>query len=207
MIDSLSQTSLSTTAMEPNTFPGVFIRAPIIDSLLLPQDIISVEPAEATKVARGQGEAHENLAIRLQHRTGDGGQEVSASVAALRPPLVQQYSSYSSATSASSASSGPVQLAVAPPLERAGEERRHRPRLEILASLSHLPRGAKASVGGHDGEAEEGSAVVGSRPEHDSMIVALKQGRIMCTSFHPELTGDARLHEFFLRSCVLAMDG
>lgn len=29
--------------------------------------------------------------------------------------------------------------------------------------------------------------------------VAMRQGNILATSFHPELTGDARLHEYFLK--------
>ncbi len=30
-------------------------------------------------------------------------------------------------------------------------------------------------------------------------IVAVRQGRLLATSFHPELTGDRRIHEYFLR--------
>ena len=32
----------------------------------------------------------------------------------------------------------------------------------------------------------------------DGTVVAAQQGRLLATSFHPELTGDARLHEHFL---------
>ena len=32
----------------------------------------------------------------------------------------------------------------------------------------------------------------------DGRIVAAQQGKILATSFHPELTGDTRFHEFFL---------
>ncbi len=32
----------------------------------------------------------------------------------------------------------------------------------------------------------------------DGTIVAAQQGRLLATSFHPELTGDGRLHEYFL---------
>ncbi len=32
----------------------------------------------------------------------------------------------------------------------------------------------------------------------DGTIVAARQGNMLATSFHPEITGDARLHEFFL---------
>jgi 5'-phosphate synthase pdxT subunit len=33
----------------------------------------------------------------------------------------------------------------------------------------------------------------------DGRIVACREGRLLATSFHPELTGDARLHEWFVR--------
>jgi 5'-phosphate synthase pdxT subunit len=32
----------------------------------------------------------------------------------------------------------------------------------------------------------------------DGRIVAAQEGRLLATSFHPELTGDARFHEYFL---------
>jgi 5'-phosphate synthase pdxT subunit len=187
-----------------DTFPGVFIRAPVIESLLLPEDILSVEPSEPTMVARGEGEAHENMSIKPQQRLDS--EETGTPLSAIRPLAVQQISSYSSISSASSfssASSTSAQLAVAPPLERPGQPRKKRPALEILATLSHLPRGAKGSIGGNGEDDEQEHSIIGERPEHDSMIVALKQGNIMCTSFHPELTGDARLHDYFIRHCVL----
>ncbi|WAH37022.1 pyridoxal 5'-phosphate synthase glutaminase subunit PdxT [Alicyclobacillus dauci] len=33
---------------------------------------------------------------------------------------------------------------------------------------------------------------------YDDRIVAVRQGNLLATSFHPELTGDTRLHEYFL---------
>jgi len=33
----------------------------------------------------------------------------------------------------------------------------------------------------------------------ESAIVAARQGRLLATSFHPELSGDDRIHEFFLK--------
>lgn len=33
----------------------------------------------------------------------------------------------------------------------------------------------------------------------DEWIVAVRQGALLATSFHPELTGDLRVHEYFLR--------
>ncbi|MHB8634640.1 MAG: pyridoxal 5'-phosphate synthase glutaminase subunit PdxT [Thermoplasmatota archaeon] len=36
---------------------------------------------------------------------------------------------------------------------------------------------------------------------HDGRTVAVRKGRLLATAFHPELTGDTRLHEWFLRLC------
>ncbi len=46
------------------------------------------------------------------------------------------------------------------------------------------------------GPSVEVLASVGSHP------VAVRQGHLLATSFHPELTGDRRLHEFFVRRMV-----
>ena len=46
-------------------------------------------------------------------------------------------------------------------------------------------------------EAVEGDAkILASTPDH--RIVAAQQGHLLATSFHPELTADARFHEYFL---------
>lgn len=46
-------------------------------------------------------------------------------------------------------------------------------------------------------ESVSGSAKVLSALE-DGRIVAAQQGRLLATSFHPELTGDTRFHEYFI---------
>ncbi|THH17577.1 hypothetical protein EW146_g3258 [Bondarzewia mesenterica] len=37
----------------------------------------------------------------------------------------------------------------------------------------------------------------------DQTVVALRQGRHLLTTFHPELTQDSRFHEYFVKKCVL----
>jgi 5'-phosphate synthase pdxT subunit len=32
-------------------------------------------------------------------------------------------------------------------------------------------------------------------------IVAVRQGALLATSFHPEVTGDTRVHELFVKMC------
>jgi pyridoxal 5'-phosphate synthase pdxT subunit len=42
--------------------------------------------------------------------------------------------------------------------------------------------------------------------EHDGRICAARQGRLMATTFHPELTGDPRVHRFFSEVVVGAQE-
>ena len=46
-------------------------------------------------------------------------------------------------------------------------------------------------------ESVQGDAIILSTLS-DGRIVAARQGKLLATSFHPELTGDTRFHEFFL---------
>ncbi|NPV57812.1 MAG: pyridoxal 5'-phosphate synthase glutaminase subunit PdxT [Anaerolineae bacterium] len=43
---------------------------------------------------------------------------------------------------------------------------------------------------------QEGAEVIASLP--NGRIVAARQGKLLATSFHPELTGDDRFHRFFM---------
>jgi 5'-phosphate synthase pdxT subunit len=38
--------------------------------------------------------------------------------------------------------------------------------------------------------------------EHERHIVAARQGKLLATTFHPELTGDPRIHRLFVESVV-----
>lgn len=49
-----------------------------------------------------------------------------------------------------------------------------------------------------------GDGVMGPARMEDLGKVMVKQGRKMVTSFHPELSGDVRIHEFWVEKCVLA---
>jgi 5'-phosphate synthase pdxT subunit len=39
-------------------------------------------------------------------------------------------------------------------------------------------------------------------PRDVRTVVALRQGKHLVTTFHPELTQDERFHEYFLKECV-----
>lgn len=41
---------------------------------------------------------------------------------------------------------------------------------------------------------------------HGDVTVAARQGRLLATTFHPELTGDPRLHRYFVEEVVEASD-
>jgi 5'-phosphate synthase pdxT subunit len=41
----------------------------------------------------------------------------------------------------------------------------------------------------------------------DGRVVAVRQGSVLATSFHPEVTGDGRVHELFLRMVRESADG
>lgn len=41
-----------------------------------------------------------------------------------------------------------------------------------------------------------------ARTAPDGPVVAVRQGRLLATSFHPELTADARIHRLFVESCT-----
>jgi 5'-phosphate synthase pdxT subunit len=46
---------------------------------------------------------------------------------------------------------------------------------------------------------DEGVEVLAS---HEGHIVGARQGRVLATTFHPELTGDPRIHRFFIQEVV-----
>jgi 5'-phosphate synthase pdxT subunit len=43
-----------------------------------------------------------------------------------------------------------------------------------------------------------GESVVSLATLEDGRVVAVEQGNLLGTSFHPEMTGDTRFHEYFL---------
>ncbi|KAK0205873.1 glutamine amidotransferase subunit pdxT [Desarmillaria ectypa] len=51
------------------------------------------------------------------------------------------------------------------------------------------------------------SALSGLDDSDPKTIVALRQGRHLLTTFHPELTPDDRFHDYFVRHCVLSTTG
>jgi len=66
----------------------------------------------------------------------------------------------------------------------------HEPPIEVVSRIpdSLLP---------HSAPPDDGSLILAQS------VVALRQGRHLLTTFHPELTGDNRFHEYFVQECVV----
>lgn len=73
---------------------------------------------------------------------------------------------------------------------------------EADLAFHHLPGGAYRGVFIRAPWIERIGDHVEVLAEHDGRIVAAKQGSMLATTFHPELTGDPRVHRFFLDEVV-----
>ncbi|WFC98683.1 pyridoxal 5'-phosphate synthase (glutamine hydrolyzing) [Malassezia yamatoensis] len=72
-----------------------------------------------------------------------------------------------------------------------------------LEVLGYLPPSAVPDVAAPDFFQSANTAKIhGAHPPKDAHIVAVRQGRLIATSFHPELTGDTRLHAYFVREII-----
>ncbi|MGH8917496.1 MAG: pyridoxal 5'-phosphate synthase glutaminase subunit PdxT [Actinomycetes bacterium] len=95
---------------------------------------------------------------------------------------------------------GPVRAVFirAPVVERAG------PGVEVLASVELVPPWAeppRAEPAGEGRALGRDQALLGQRSNVEGpWPVVCREGPVMVASFHPELSGDARLHQLFLSS-------
>ncbi len=88
----------------------------------------------------------------------------------------------------------------APWVEKVGDD------VEVLATIKAgkpLP-GLRGNAGTRSRESSTNLGGGGDPPQHDASatsvgrIVAVRQGAVMATSFHPELTSDDRVHRYFV---------
>lgn len=77
------------------------------------------------------------------------------------------------------------------------------PAVQVLAQVpaAPTPPAASADRPAHPAGDSAGNdaAGPGSAPERAARIVAVRSGTLLATSFHPEVTGERRVHELFIR--------
>ncbi|PWN48141.1 SNO glutamine amidotransferase [Violaceomyces palustris] len=157
------ETNLSMPCLEQvgdhRPFPGVFIRAPVVERLLHSK----LEPSSSSSTFSATTESGTSTPIeKVTSYGGDGAAEKE------EEGLIISYADPQ------------------PPTE--SDQSAKRPPLEVLATLQDdldLPQQSTPPT------------------TTDSRIVALKQGNIMVTSFHPELTSDRRILSYFIEKVAL----
>ena len=184
---------------EDEPFNGVFIRAPVVDALLLPTDLEKVAVDQPTLVKRVDPSTLPDAVPAPITSTNAVPLTPSADLPAnaSEPPLPKLADAEPA-----------LRIVVAPPLYDTSDpvsSARQRPPIEILATLPEPVTPPKSPsnqpVAKHVAQRDSRLDIPG-RPDHDSQIVALRQGSILMTSFHPELTPDTRLHNFFVTKVV-----
>jgi 5'-phosphate synthase pdxT subunit len=129
------------------------------------------------------------LADRVLGATHDQQTLGGLDVTVRRNAFGRQVDSFESSVEMAGVPGGPVPAAFirAPWVEEAG------PGVQVLARTRH--RGASGpAVPAPDA----GPAAGAGAGEDAGRIVAVRQGTLLATSFHPEITGDARVHELFV---------
>ncbi|KAI0317690.1 SNO glutamine amidotransferase [Amylostereum chailletii] len=76
-------------------------------------------------------------------------------------------------------------------------------RAPVVLELTASPDGPPIEVLARVPDALVPSSLAADVSAPHRSVVALRQGRHLMTTFHPELTPDARFHEYFVRECVL----
>lgn len=177
------ETLLDVPVLGPEPFPAVFIRAPVVDCLLDPDT-----PSPAANL-------HEATAKEVE-------EDVSVPRSSLPVNIAPRLRAYD----ARSTPRPPIEVlgSLAQPVALPPESHVHPPYAlphedDQARSVTPRPLSSMPALVSSDQGPEK---IRGTRPEHDAQIVALRQGNLMATSFHPELTPDARLHKYFITHIV-----
>ncbi|KAK0552337.1 Senecionine N-oxygenase [Tilletia horrida] len=214
------ESNLDVPAFGPDPYPGVFIRAPVIDALLLVDPEASKDPIPAVNGAA--------LPVpSALSETSPLPTALPTSQSALAASAIQGLpDSKSSALTIVCAEppASPILAAAQSDANGGKSVLTSRPPIEILATIPFspvapsLPNAANPATtaaplvtSANSESASKPSQPLHAgttlanperRPPHDSQIVALRQGNVMLTSFHPELTSDSRFHEYFVRNII-----
>jgi 5'-phosphate synthase pdxT subunit len=73
---------------------------------------------------------------------------------------------------------------------------------EADLDIAHLPGGDYRGIFIRAPWIESVSGSAEVLASHDGKAVAAREGRLLATAFHPELTGDPRLHRYFIEEVV-----
>lgn len=128
------------------------------------------------------------LADRVLGATHDQQTLGGLDVTVRRNAFGRQVDSFESSVEMTGVPGGPVPAAFirAPWVEETG------PGVQVLARTRHRGAVAHARSGDEPDTGADGTGDAAGR------IVAVRQGTLLATSFHPEITGDARVHELFV---------
>ncbi|KAF2087103.1 pyridoxine [Saccharata proteae CBS 121410] len=133
-------------------------------------------------------------------RDTQGLTETEASTAAqpfrsvfIRAPVVEKVLSYKEGEQADEAAKEETIVA---PSKSPQDEMAKREVKEEVEILARLPPRAR-TIGSEETAKEKGE---------DGDIIAVRQGNVFGTSFHPELTGDARIHVWWLERVIEAIE-
>ncbi|CAD6924524.1 unnamed protein product [Tilletia controversa] len=184
------EAGLVVPALGEEPFPGVFIRAPVIDALLLLSD----------KAAAAALPGLNGAAV-----------PIPASLSADLPAIPASHIPSALANGHAARANAPpptIVCAEPPPPSPIPFSPTLPPKEHVLIPTSSAS--VLASESGSPQPPPKALATMATtllnpeeRPALDSQIVALRQGNILVSSFHPELTVDSRFHEYFVRSFVL----
>ena len=175
-------------------FRGVFIRAPVVENLLDAASAASTQSFDP-------GEEDTEVRAPVVEGWKRGENEKVEILAALPPTLTPEETK-------------PVNKLTSNPSRALGLDKYDRPLTpgifgdgfgKDMTGDSH--RTGEAVVDkGHKVLGKEGVQEV-EQPVPRGNIVAVRQGNVVGTSFHPELTGDVRMHRWWLGEVVKAVQG
>ncbi|KAE8199446.1 hypothetical protein CF328_g2857 [Tilletia controversa] len=205
------EAGLVVPALGEEPFPGVFIRAPVIDALLLLSDkaaAAALPGLNGAAVPIPASLSADLPAIPASHIPSALANGHAARANAPPPTIVCAEPPPPSPSSSSSSSSTltdrpPIEIIASIPFSPPLPPKEHvlipTSSASVLASESGSPQPPPKAL------ATMATTLLNpeERPALDSQIVALRQGNILVSSFHPELTVDSRFHEYFVRSFVL----
>ena len=171
-------------------FRGVFIRAPVVENLL--------DAAEAAS-AQGLDPGEEDTEVRAPVVEGwkrGGKVEILAALPATLAPEETK----------------PVNKLTSNPSRALGLDKYNRPLTPGIFGDGFGKDMARDSHRTSEAVIDQGHKVLGrdgvkemEKPVPRGNIVAVRQGNVIGTSFHPELTGDIRMHRWWLAEVVKAV--